>query len=165
MVKSLCVLALVGALCVGCRGEGEETAVHPSHPATASDPRCPFPTVRPTYLPWLAPDDPIPSPTRSYDRQIEQAQLSWTNPARPQDGVGLTLYPLSVGTTPEKRLGVDVQGSVGYLHHGPGETSAWWDLDAGCNFLELSVDLEDSSQRRLDQELLKIARALRPARG
>jgi len=94
---------------------------------------------------------------RSYDRKIERAQLSWANPAKPHEGVGLTLYPLPGGVTPEKTLGVKVQGSIGYLHHGPGETSAWWDLDARCNFLELSIALPGTAQGKLDRELLRIA--------
>jgi hypothetical protein len=166
MAKSLGALILIGFLCVACANESERSATKPMRAAPSSSApvdgkqRCPLSSVRPTYLPWLTPGEPIPTPTRSYDDAIERGQLSWTNPDKQHDGVGLTLYSLPGGVTPEKNLDVKVQGSVGYLHHGPEETGAWWDLGARGNFLELSIALDDTSQRQLDSELLRIARSL-----
>jgi hypothetical protein len=166
MANVLGALILVGSLVVACASEGERSATQlrraapTSSAPVAGNQRCPFPSVRPTYLPWLAPNEPIPPPTRSYDDAIDRAQLSWTNPNKPHDGVGLTLYSLPGGVTPEESIDVKVQGFVGYLHHGPGETSAWWDLSARCNFLELSITL-DPAKPQLDSELLRIARSLK----
>jgi len=83
------------------------------------------------------------------------------NPEDPKDGVGLTVYPNPSGT-PEKPIRVFIQGAKGYLHNGSiGEHSAWWDLDARCNFLELSVSVSGATPRETDREVVKVARSLR----
>lgn len=128
---------------------------------TPESSRCGFPRVLPTYLPWASVGQ-IPPPRRSYDAEIDRAQLVWVNPDDVGESVGLTVYPFDGAGPPEEPIGVRVEGSEGYLHDGsPGEHSAWWDLDARCNFLELSLSLTGTRPVAIDRELIKIARSLR----
>lgn len=121
---------------------------------------CAFPAMRPTYLPWSK-NEQISPPRRSYDEEIDRAQLVWVNPDDPKEGVGLTVYPNPAGV-PEKPIRVFIDGAEGYLHNGSmGEHSTWWDLDARCNFLELSVSLDGATPRETDREVVKVARSLR----
>lgn len=158
-VLGVSVTALLG----GCAGSRPDPA--PAAPTVASGTptdtrRCVLPSVRPTSLPWQRSGE-LPEPSWSYDEEIDRAQLSWTNPKNPQDGVGLTIYPLDDSVAPEEPLGVKIQGVQGYLHDGSmGENSAWWDLDQRCNFLELSVSLEGVPSERVDEEVIKVARSL-----
>lgn len=124
-------------------------------PATGE--RCGFPTVRPTYLPWLGEGEQPGSPTRSFDEEIDRAQLSWRHSS---GDVGVTVYPEDLAPSGEP-IGVKIDGINGYLHRGEGGTvSVSWDLDARCNLLELSISLSDATQQELERELVKVARSL-----
>lgn len=128
---------------------------------TRAGDRCPFPRWRPTYLPW-GNGTRVPPPRRSYDHSIDRAQLVWTNPGDPDDSVALTVYPLNSAAAREKPIGVRLAGTEGYLHRGSeGENSAYWNLDERCNFLELSVSVDELSSNEVDDEVVKVARSLR----
>ena len=104
----------------------------------------------------------MPVPTRDYDDMIDRAALIWIDPRNPKNSVALTVYPLDGGATPEKTIGVEIDGAPGYLHRGSvGEHVAWWDLDARCNFLELSVSLQAVAPAATDRQVVKVARSLR----
>lgn len=152
--------AILGSLIVlsACGPEGDPSA-RPTKPPNNSTGRCEFPNLEPTYLPW---GDASAPPRRDYDRELDRAALIWTNPKDSDDQVALSVYPLDEVVSAEKPLGVTIQGAKGYLHRGSfGENSAWWDLDADCNFLELSVSLDGRSPKRVDREVEKVARSLR----
>jgi hypothetical protein len=157
-------VVLVVAFIAACGEEGSANSLNGSAGASPSaefSGRCDYPTLHPTYLPWQ-PSGEIPEPRRSYDEEIDRAQLSWTNPNNPQDGVGLTVYPVDNVGAPEEPLGVSIDGNEGYLHMGSiGEHSAWWNLSGEhCNFLELSVSLEGVGPDTQDEEVVKVARSL-----
>lgn len=118
--------------------------------------RCGFPTVRPTYLPWLGKGERPGAPIRSYDEEIDRAQLSWQ---RDSASVGLSVYPEDLDATGE-RIGVRVEGAEGHLHRGEGgSVSASWDLPEPCDLLELSIHLPGASDTELKRELIKVARS------
>lgn len=138
----------------------------PLPPSEKQDPdHCDFPALRPTYLPWLAAGKPVPSPTESYDEQINRAALWWRDPRVPygEGGVGLTVYthfPLSS----EEETDIDIKGVAGQLHRldeSPDLVSLHWDLPtSSCNFLELVLVAPNLTKDEAVQELLKIARSL-----
>lgn len=155
----VCLSAIIGS-CAEVEPRSAPNRV-PTRTVSEERNRCQYPTLRPTYLPWESSSE-IPEPRRSYDKEIDRAQLSWMNPDNPQDGVGLTVYPLDRVGSSEEPIGVRIRGEPGYLHRGSvGEHSAWWDLDERCNFLELSVSLEGMSPKTVDKEVIKVARSLK----
>jgi hypothetical protein len=127
--------------------------------------KCRPPTVRPAYLPWIEPGEPLPPPIESYDAEIDRAQLSWTNPNHPpgQAGVGLTIYT----HTPMGNLGEEtdvlVDGIAGRLHREDegGLIGISWSFNRSeCNHLELALAAPDLSRSVAIQELLRVARSL-----
>lgn len=156
------MLAILAATLAGCPESDQPSS--PSGPRAADSPegsvRCDYPSLRPTYLPWQR-SGAIPEPRRSYDSEIDRAQLSWVNPNNPKEGLGLTVYPVIGAGPPEKPIGVRIRGADGYLHEGSvGEHGVWWDLDERCNFLELSLSLDGVSPEKVDEEVVKVARSL-----
>jgi hypothetical protein len=150
------VLCLVLLLQACDSGSGKPVADRDE--ARTAAPRCKVPDLEPTYFPWGEQTEP---PRREYDGEIERAALIWTNPNDPREGIALTIYPESAGA-PEDPLNVTIQGAPGYLHNGsPGEHSAWWNLDARCNLLELSLSLEGVSPKAIDREVVNVAESLR----
>jgi hypothetical protein len=125
---------------------------------------CRPPSVRPAYLPWVEPGQPIPPPTESYDAEIDRAQLSWADPNRPpgQAGVGLTVYPHAPMGNWGEETDVVVEGVAGRLHSQDegGLVGISWDLSARCNYMELALAAPGSSKDLAIQELMRIARSL-----
>lgn len=138
-------------------------------PSDEPDPtRCDFPSLHPTYLPWVRPVEPIPTPFESYDDEIDRAQLSWRDPRFPPGdaGVALTVYTYFPAGSDDEEINVEVQGVPGYLHRSDdgGTVSINWDLPTStCNFLELSLAAPALTGSEAVAELLKIARSLEPA--
>jgi hypothetical protein len=141
-----------------------------SVPYTSGDPasayrQCRAPTVRPSYLPWMKPGEPIPGPKVSYDAEIDRAQLSWTDPNYPegQAGVGLTLYTLSPMGNLGEPTDIVLDGVTGHLHRADegGLVSISWNLNTSeCNFMELVLAAPDLPKRVAINQLMKVARSL-----
>jgi dipeptidyl aminopeptidase/acylaminoacyl peptidase len=146
---------------------GPQWNAYPSwRPTDSTDPsRCEFPTLRPTYLPWVHPGKEIPAPHESYDDEIDRAQLSWSDPRFPlgETGVGLTVYTHFPQGNRGQQTDIVVRGVAGRLH-GPGDgggVSVSWVLPTStCNFLELSYGAPNLTMMEAIQQLLKIGRSL-----
>jgi streptogramin lyase len=118
--------------------------------------------LMPTYLPWIQGD--IPAPHETYDASIDRDQLSWAGPHG--TGVGLTLYPNTPLGNSGEETDVIIDGEVGHLHRFDESdlVGMWWDLSGRhCNFLELSLSPGDWTKDQAIDELMRIARSLRPA--
>jgi hypothetical protein len=140
-----------------------------SVPYTSGEPseyqQCKPPEVRPGYLPWTKPEEPIPLPIVSYDAEINRAQLFWTNPNYPQGqaGIGLTLYThFQMGNIGE-RSDIVLDGVAGHLHGADegGLVSISWTFNRSqCNFMELVLAAPGLPKDVAIRELLTVARSL-----
>jgi hypothetical protein len=118
--------------------------------------------LRPTYLPWL--EGEITQPHETYDASIDREQLSWMGPGG--TGVGLTLYPHAPQGNWGEETDILIDGVAGRLHReDEGDlVSMSWDLSGRrCNFLELIVSLPGGTKKQAIDELMRIAKSLRPA--
>jgi hypothetical protein len=134
----------------------------PSGTATLPE-RCVAPDVRPTYLPWLKPGEEVPPPRKSYDEEIDRAQLSWGDPDS-EAGVGLTVYPVPGGVSGAGDLiGIELYGVEGRLHalDEGGLVGINWDIPGRCNFVELGLYAPGLPNDKAIEQLMMIARSLR----
>jgi hypothetical protein len=143
-------------------GEGQAPATLPSSPqVTSCDQALVF---RPTYLPWLASDTPVPQPAASFDDELGRAQLWWDDPrTKSPAGVGLALYTHNPEGNLGERTEVVIEGVAGRLHSTSegGEIVMSWDFKhSSCNYLELIVD-EPVPQVAAVDETLRTAASLR----
>jgi hypothetical protein len=128
--------------------------------------RCLPPRVRPTFLPWLDAGEGIPRPRVSYDAAIDRAQLSWSDPAYPQEdaGVGLTVYPHTPMGNVGEETDIVINGVVGRLHRfdEANVVGLSWDFPGRtCNFMELSLVAPDLSRSEAVSDLMEVARSMR----
>lgn len=133
--------------------------------------QCSFPSVRPTYLPWLSPSERIPEPDASHlahtdasgNEVADLAYLDWGSSG--PESIGLTLSredELRGG--PGEPTGVTLFGAEGYLYTGPepGEASILWNTeDEPCNLLSLHLRAGGVfTTRQAIAEVLRIATSL-----
>ncbi len=117
--------------------------------------------LRPTYLPWV--EGNIPAPHETYDGSIDRHQLAWAGPQG--RGLALTLYPHVPLSNTGVQTKVVIDGVAGHLHREDESdlVSMWWDLSGRrCNFLELIMSPRDWPKERAIDELMRVARSLRP---
>jgi hypothetical protein len=137
---------------------------------------CPFPTVRPAYLPWLEAREQVPVPRR--DQSWGYASLQWIAPSgtpgweaaegrsRVRPYVVLRRHSSLGGSGPGKRVYATVAGIEGDLYEA--ETSGAgvivWHISGGrCGELALELETDERlSQAEAERELRRIARSLRP---
>jgi hypothetical protein len=158
------------------------------NPGVVDEEICDFPSVRPTYLPWLAPGQLIPDPGMglSADGGGPQgldpgyATLSWangdvTNPGSSPDigAVHLWRATQSVGSFPVDPVVPPLpDGSTGKLYlseGGGGDWSIVWGgpppdaADDDCSETTLVVSFPNLTAAEGKEEILAIARSLVPA--
>jgi len=140
-------------------------------PTPSRGERCDFPDLRPTYLPWLTPDEDIPKPEAAHlehedssgEKVADSAYLDWTSRSI---GVTLSLEDELRGG-PGSPAEVTLMGTDGYVYTGPdpGEASILWDLpDEPCNLLSLHLRAADgvfTTAEAID-EVINVAESLRP---
>lgn len=137
----------------------------PSKQSDVAQTACTAPSLRPTYLPWIENNRPIPEPLESYDAEIDRAQLSWSNPSFPEGeaGVGLTVYTHLPQGNRGEQTDIVIQGVPGRLN-GPGDggtVGISWDLDTTrCNFLELILADPSLGSARALEEVVKVGESL-----
>ena len=134
-------------------------------------PGCEF-ILRPAYLPWLAPGEPLPPPQegRGPDPGSDSADLYWFRTAGIEAPyyVGLRVETKMHLSGPGKPVPVEVgsDDSGDFYDLGPpgGSGVVVWDLGGErCNYVAL--ELTTSGELTLEQaraELTKIARSLQP---
>lgn len=123
-----------------------------------SDEACDFAPVRPTYLPWVAPGEPVPDPSesKSDDPDGDEASLVWTK-ERGERPYYVALVRWTSGFFPGGRdVSVVVAGVPGRLSTGategkyPGVAEIQWFLpQARCNDIRLWLK---TSGRMTDRE-------------
>jgi hypothetical protein len=136
---------------------------------------CPYPSVRPTYLPWVEPGEDIPEPdahSAPGDDGISYAFLDWTDP---HDAMGHFHYKVTLVRTGQYNLGapgtpvdVSIEGSdPGELYDGkqPGEASIYWVIPnvTACSTVAIWFSSQDMTRKQAREEIKRIARSLRPA--
>jgi hypothetical protein len=143
--------------------------------ASNSPVTCPFPSVRPTYLPWLEPGEPVPPP-RVYqyvepDDPNMASFLDWRSPL--DKGTTPPYYVILYRqsdpnlSAPGLSVSVSIEGSgPGDLHEGkgPGEAAIFWVIPnvTSCSTVILSMNAPDMSGQRALKEIVSIAESLRP---
>ena len=167
-------LMLAAAILAGCHsGPAAPTPTQPPVPhirgaQQASPASCPYPSVRPTYLPWLDPGQQIPAPEAHRevgDEGISYAFLEWRNPAYQVSVVRTSQYNLGA---PGVHVDMSIEGSdPGELYDGkqPGDTSVYWVIPniALCSTVALWFSAEDLTRHQARREVRRIAESLRPA--
>jgi hypothetical protein len=137
---------------------------------------CPYPSVRPTYLPWLKSGEAVPPP-RVYqyaeaDDPNVASLLDWRSPLDQGTTspyyVTLTRQSDPNLSAPGVSIRVTVEGSdPGELYEGiePGEAAIYWVIPnvTSCSTIELSMVAPDMTRERALKEIVKIAESLRPA--
>lgn len=140
------------------------------HPT--SSPSCPFPSVRPTYLPWLDEGQEVPLPfvrMEITEGDAAYSRLDWRNPlwgkAFPPYFVSLVRTTDPNLAAPGRPVPVTIEGSdLGSLYEGkePGEASIYWVIPnvESCSTLALWLAAPDMSRRQTLKEILLIAKSL-----
>jgi hypothetical protein len=146
---------------------------------------CDFPSVRPTYLPWLPAGQPIPGPERSQSADGGGPQgldpgystLSWSNgditrPGTDPDvgGVHLWRATQTVGSFPsDPQVPALPDGSTGRFYASEGGGGDWiivWGdpildvTDDICSETALVVNFPNLSKAEAKREIVRIAEAL-----
>lgn len=149
---------------------------------------CAFPSVRPTYLPWLAPGQAIPRPEmekwaeREDGIQTEPGYsiLSWSNGDVTNPGTSRDIGSIALWRTTESVVSFPTDdevpalpdGSTGRLHASEGGGADWsivWgdstpDVTGDdCSETTLVAYFPNLSKAEGKQEIIKIARSLVPA--
>lgn len=170
-VAFVVVAAFVGAVVVvGMWLGGQRTtpAEQPAPAVTEQPPmRCQAPPLRPTYLPWLRPGQPVPSPEQFSIPQAGTSGLIWFEDPQLRFDAGhvrlITLFgPL--GGDPEARM-VGVRGRPGTLgwigSPGSGELHVSWRERPGrCGSFNLVLVTKGLSARQAEAEILRVAESL-----
>jgi hypothetical protein len=177
------MLASATAILAAC-DSGTAPAIRPSPSmgagvgvaqGSASPPACPYPSVRPTYLPWVEPGEEIPEPDAHSavgDEGVSYAFLTWTDPP---EAMGHFRYKVSLVRTGQYNLGapgspvdVSIEGSdPGELYDGKqaGEASIYWVIPnvTACSTVAIWFSAPDITWKQARAEVRKIAESLRPA--
>jgi hypothetical protein len=156
-------------------------------PPVVDEELCDFPSVRPTYLPWLAPGETVPEPARQMNAAGGGPQgldpgysiLSWSNGDITQPGsdpnvAGIHLWRAteSGDSFPEDpQVPPLPDGSTGRLHpgHEDGDWSIVWGdptpdvTDDDCSETTLVAYYPNLTKAEGKEEILLIARSLVPA--
>ncbi len=178
--SALCFVLLLGACASATESRGQATY---GFRPTTSPATCNFPSYRPTYLPWIAPGESVPDPTRDLTSagggpqglDPGYAQLVWafgdiSTPGGPALKGTSTLWRSteSVGSFPiDPQVPSLPDGSGGRFHEG--ETGDWsivWSdasestYDDPCSETTLGLTMPNLTNEEQRQELVKIARSL-----
>lgn len=134
--------------------------------APAAD-TCPIPDVRPSYVPWIEGNEPLPRP--EIDRAIQgsdSSALSWYAPSHSLRGmyyVSLRRFTSLGGYAPET-VRVRLGGELGSYEPGiyPGEGSIEWDTSEWtCNVVALEMAADSRFTRAETRAILiRIAESL-----
>jgi hypothetical protein len=178
--SALFFVMLLGACASQTESRGQANNGLKTTPSPAT---CNFPLYRPSYLPWIAPGDPVPDPTRDLTSAGGGPQgldpgysmLVWgfgdiSTPGGPELKGTLTLWR---STENVQSFPVDPEvpslpdGSDGRFYEG--ETGDWsivWSdasedtYDDNCNETALVLTMPNLTSEEQRQELVKIARSL-----
>jgi hypothetical protein len=162
---------IVAAAAILTAWQGSPSPDPPPSPADAGG--CPFPSVRPTYLPWLSAGEDVPPPRMSHASEEggSSASLEWRNPNWEQ-GIPPSYVTLRRQTEPNlgapgDPVAVTIDGSdEGGFYEGevPGDAAISWVIPnaTSCSTVALELVAPDMSRSEAKREIVKIAESLRP---
>jgi hypothetical protein len=154
------------------RSHRDRPAVAPPSTTAGTADHCDLPALRPTYLPWLEPDQPVPVPRASYDdagaANPDAATLTWSRPG--WEVPPKVSYLLLKRETPQsfsgpgKSVPVAVPGAgSGQYYEGEaagGGVIIWDTGGTRCGQLVLELEAPDLTSGQARVELLRVARSL-----
>jgi hypothetical protein len=170
------VIAPLTILAASCGSESRESERPPEVTSSVQTQKagsdgsveCPFPTILPTYLPWLQAGEEVPAPYK--DRfEAGEAHLAWVPDGKHRALVTLRRYTGERGG-PGGAVPVTYDGAEGFLYVGEGAESAniayvaivWHHRDGPCNMTALALDAPQLSLDEGKEEIRKIAESLTP---
>jgi hypothetical protein len=176
--SALCFVMLLGA----CASTTESRGQANGHKKTPSPVTCSFPLYRPTYLPWIAPGESVPDPTKDLTSgggpqglDPGYAMLVWafgdiSTLGGPELKGTLALWRSTenVGSFPiDPHVPSLPDGSDGRFYEGEtGDRSIVWSdasentYDDSCSETALVLTMPNLTNEEQRQELVKIARSL-----
>lgn len=164
------LMLVVAAILSTCQGATPPRTEPPSSSAAG----CAFPSVRPTYLPWIGPGEAVPAPLMNVETTEEDgsyAILDWRNPHWKDNAapyyVILRRQSEPNLSAPGEPVEIRIEGSdPGDLYEGKlsGETSIYWVVPnlTSCSTIALDLVAPDMTRSDAKRAIIRIARSLRP---